>query len=498
MTHLSSGMVVLFCLYWSWREGYRLKQVGRWLLPVGGVLIAVVGGILYLTSGQTSTWRSLELYSAQDLGTLLVGMVRVLLWLVSRLWTTAHWLGLPAYRQESWELYVGGMALVGLGWLIWKKHDPLSLGAVWILSALLPFLLLTEATIRDLPAGPSRYLYLTSAGSSLLWAWGVQQVGRWGRPLSLGGLAALLVFSFVSLKQTEAISFYTSGRNYIAHGQFEEGIAQLQRAIRHAPQVIPLEETYFRLICSLPYTGQDPQPLLREGLEQFPHSFWLSIAKGVLDTQSADPQVRTQGQSLLEELGQYAQQTGQYPLLARNASALYHNLGKGYLREREPLRAIQAFQRALEFEPDKASSLLELSGACALLGILLEEQGNNAEAMASYGKALELDPANTTAHVNLGWLLYAAGRWEEAIAHYQTALATAPSSHAQFNLGLAYLAKGELAAAQAVYAQAVEQFGAEEGGQIGAVGDLEALIAQGRATQTARDILRTHWPAGSR
>jgi tetratricopeptide (TPR) repeat protein len=112
-----------------------------------------------------------------------------------------------------------------------------------------------------------------------------------------------------------------------------------------------------------------------------------------------------------------------------------------------------------------------------------------------YHHLLDTHDADAIAHVNLGGLHYRAGRWDQAIAHNQAALALGPSAHAQFNLGLAYLAKGDEGAARAAYAQGVARFGAEEGERIGAMADLESLAAVGPAAAVAGQILRTYWPA---
>ena len=46
--------------------------------------------------------------------------------------------------------------------------------------------------------------------------------------------------------------------------------------------------------------------------------------------------------------------------------------------------------------------------------------------MRFYGRALELDPSLTVAHVNLGKLLFAAGRFAEALGSFAAATALAP------------------------------------------------------------------------
>lgn len=366
--------------------------------------------------------------------------------------------------------------------------------AAWIICTLLPFLLLNETAIRDLPAGPSRYLYLASAGSSLVWAWGLQQVGqvpRWGRLLALGGLVALLVSSYGYLKKAEAISFYTSGRNYIAHGHTAEGTVQLRRALDRAPGMIPLEEVYFRLVGALPFVSENPNPLLQEGLAQFPNSYLLNLALAVVNTESLDAETRKYSQDLLEQLHQEADQKGLGENFALNVSVIYGNQGKGLLRKREALGAIRSFERALAYLPGKKQTILELGQAYTLRGIQLGARGENQEAAEAYVKALELNSRDAIAHVNLGWLRYRAGRWEEAITHYAAALAAGPSIHAKFNLGLVYLARGEEEAARSAYAQAVEQYGAAAGERIGAVKDLQAL--SGHAA--AGEILHIYWPA---
>ena len=59
------------------------------------------------------------------------------------------------------------------------------------------------------------------------------------------------------------------------------------------------------------------------------------------------------------------------------------------------------------------------------LGILLAKAKQTDEAISHYQRALALDPRYTEAHSNLGLLLAEAGRTAEAIAHYNEALASA-------------------------------------------------------------------------
>ena len=96
--------------------------------------------------------------------------------------------------------------------------------------------------------------------------------------------------------------------------------------------------------------------------------------------------------------------------------------------------------------------------------------------------------------MNLGWILYLYGRFDEAISQYEPVLRDREISVAQFNLGLSYLAKGDIERARSTYAEGISEFGAEEGERIGAKADLEKLIRRGVYAEAARRILITYWP----
>jgi len=499
LSHLATAAVFPFYLYWSWHQGHGLRATLRRVLPLGFVLGLLVLLIFRLTEQVTTTWITLDRYLEEDLAALLAGFCRMFLWLVGRLFTTAHWLPLPVYELQTWELYWGGVVLAGLLVLIWKKVFPLSVWGAWSLLFLLPFLMVSEEITVHVPEGPSRYLYLATAGSSLLVAWAAQRTGmwlirrfqHWGIYLYAGGVVALLGSSYAALKQVEAISFYTSGRYYLAHGDMESGIERLQRAIAQSREAIPLEETYFRLAIAIPYTGADPEPVLREAMALFPDSFWLNSAMAVIEMESVDSGTQKRGQRRFEETRERAVRTRRSEIFTQNMLAIYHNLGTGYFRKGDPIRAIRTYRRAMEFDPDKEKTVQGLSDAYVLLGIQLGEQEKIGEAIVAYRQALEMNPTLISARVNLGWSLYLQGQWEEAIDQYLSALEREPCSHAQFNLGLTYLAMGDIASARAAYALGLRQFGREEARKMGAIDDLEDLIEKGIQVEAASQILQS-------
>lgn len=88
------------------------------------------------------------------------------------------------------------------------------------------------------------------------------------------------------------------------------------------------------------------------------------------------------------------------------------------------------------------------------LGIDLEDVDRERAELA-YRRALELDPENVDAHVNLGRLLQNQGRTEEAREHYRLTLARVPDHQlALYNLGTSFDEVDELDAAVDCYRKA--------------------------------------------
>jgi len=90
------------------------------------------------------------------------------------------------------------------------------------------------------------------------------------------------------------------------------------------------------------------------------------------------------------------------------------------------------------------------------LGTALLQQGRSEEAIAQFGEAMRIDPANATAHYNFGNVLFQQGRTEEAIAHYREAARLNPANaDAHNNLGVALFQQGKTGEAIAHYREAV-------------------------------------------
>ena len=91
---------------------------------------------------------------------------------------------------------------------------------------------------------PSRFLYLSSAGSSLVLAWFVREgmtgaqrfVSAWFRPVALGvPLFGLIATSIFSLHQAETVAYYSSGRSYDARTGQLESLRLYKKSLPVAP-----------------------------------------------------------------------------------------------------------------------------------------------------------------------------------------------------------------------------------------------------------------------
>ena len=280
-SHLASLMAWPFCLFLAWQQGQDLRRALRHLAPFALVLVPALALVLRFTAKRTSTWEALDFFSVAGLWDLIGGIARSTLFFAGRLLSTAHWLPLASHERHPWEYAVGALVLAGLIWLVWKRVQPAALWAGWTLLMLVPFVLLTEKSILDLPVGPSRYLYLPSAGTALILAWALRRVVfalPAGHSIALVlGTIALTASSYYGLHRAEALTFYNSGRTYLAAEDDRTGVAQLRQAIARAPELINLEDAYVRLSMALMRHPYQTATVLKEALARFPQNSYLQV-----------------------------------------------------------------------------------------------------------------------------------------------------------------------------------------------------------------------------
>jgi tetratricopeptide (TPR) repeat protein len=137
--------------------------------------------------------------------------------------------------------------------------------------------------------------------------------------------------------------------------------------------------------------------------------------------------------------------------IAKNPASTMARVNLGVLLNQEGriAEAIAQYRAVLALDPADAEVHNNL-------GIALAAQGSHGEAMAAYAEALRLDPSDAQAHNNLGNTLATQGRLEEAAAQYVEALALAPRyAEAHANLGNVLAMQQRPAEAAAHYAEAI-------------------------------------------
>ncbi|MBT7421927.1 MAG: tetratricopeptide repeat protein, partial [Gemmatimonadetes bacterium] len=473
------------CLYLAWRR-YQRPGAAAPLLAVA----ILIPGLLHFLYPQAPQAR--ETLSIADP----IAAFGLFLGYMGRCLDSAHWL--VAGQIQPWEMIVGAVVLLGLGWLVVRRTGPEADWGLFALLALMPFV--ARETVE-----PSRFFYLSSAGSSLVLAWllhtGIVSlqhfVGAWFRPLAWGiALSGLVATSLFSLHKAETLAYYSSGRSYHARLQHQQALKSYKKAAALAGNTAatPLPEVYFHLASMQLYFNEDPDPALRQALALFPDYLWLNLVKSLVDQENNNTLIQQRGQDHLVACIEQAKREGRENLLVKNLTSLLHNMGKGYFGQQDYPRAIRTFERVLEINPDKHNTRKALGDTYAELGFQYFEQNRHDLAIEAYQQTLDLNPDDRLARISLGWLFYFQGRWQEAIDQYRLALKHEVDADVQFALGLAYLANRDDKAAQTTYAQGIRLFGVEEAQRIGVLQNLDALIKNSEENIVAREIRMAYWP----
>jgi Flp pilus assembly protein TadD len=134
-----------------------------------------------------------------------------------------------------------------------------------------------------------------------------------------------------------------------------------------------------------------------------------------------------------------------------DADAFAHTLaGVTHAQAGDRTGARQAFEAALELQPEYPAALREL-------GAVLRIQGDNDGAIALYERALAVAPDDPIAEHDLGLAFAWAGRYDVARGHYENAVHLDPDfASAVHNLGVSLLQLGRPAEARAQFVRALE------------------------------------------
>ena len=112
--------------------------------------------------------------------------------------------------------------------------------------------------------------------------------------------------------------------------------------------------------------------------------------------------------------------------------------------------AHELFRSALEASPDHPRAL-------HYAGVLAHQQGRNDEAIEFIGRSLALAPDDADWYSNFGIVLQSADKFDLAIEHYRRAIALDPDhANAYSNLGVLLRAIGQMVDAEAAYRMAIK------------------------------------------
>ena len=135
--------------------------------------------------------------------------------------------------------------------------------------------------------------------------------------------------------------------------------------------------------------------------------------------------------------------------VAPESSVAYYNLGRIAENEGQLAEGLELYRRALRNNPLNADAHYNLAR-------LLAKQGEQSEAIAHYRDVLKIRPNDADAHNNLGLLLAARGETAAALDEFHRALQIDPKyAKAFFNLGRALARQNELDKAIESYRQAL-------------------------------------------
>ena len=144
---------------------------------------------------------------------------------------------------------------------------------------------------------------------------------------------------------------------------------------------------------ALLYLDHDSRAIATEALMRFPDDLMLGGIAAVLDGE--DPRTRDRGYQWLQNALNRATGSGLGDVFKQHLSAVYVNLGKGYLRREDFRRAIDALQWARKLAPERAQIATTLSGAYTALAKAQRKRGEVFE--DALKSALEIDAQNTEA-----------------------------------------------------------------------------------------------------
>lgn len=402
--HAGSICAAPFCLYLAWRR-YQQPLAATPLIAVA----ILIPGLLHFLYPQAPQAR--ETLSIADP----ITIIGQFLGYAGRGLDAAHWL--VSGQIQPWEIAAGLVALLGVVWLVVRHTGPAADWGLFALLALLPFA--ARETLE-----PSRFLYLSSAGSSLVLAWLLRSaiisvshfIGIWFRPIALGvALSALVGASLFSLHKAEALAYYSSGRSYDARKQQQEALQLYRKAIARDPRIIPADG-YIRMATAGFLYGDTCQLELSRSIAIYPNYVPPYMLVSIGEFLQADSTRYQRAGALVNAVIEKSSKPSELRHLG--ATALHH-IGLYYAKEGHNERAIEVLKFALSLRPDY---VLALGG----LAEVYKQDGQHEHAIDYYRRFLSVRPELAMVHFNLAALQISTNDLQGAVASLERGVALEP------------------------------------------------------------------------
>jgi len=183
------------------------------------------------------------------------------------------------------------------------------------------------------------------------------------------------------------------------------------------------------------------------------------------------------GQALQIYLEVKAQLTETTDQLKTDLAEALYNLSGEFIWAKGSQASAYSLEGEQAIEVAVALNRNATSGYYYKLGVVKDDAGKYEDAIAAYQQAIALDPKFAYPHIELGNVYFDQGKYEDAIAAYRQAIALDPKYASPYNnLGEVYLFQNQLAKAETAFREAI-QIGGERYNCIFSLGLVKALQA---------------------
>lgn len=229
-------------------------------------------------------------------------------------------------------------------------------------------------------------------------------------------------------RAAEAFDLYNNNR-----GRVQEAVEALKNIMAERKDI---DISYTNLAAIYKGEGRFSESLeiLEQGLRQLPSSYeiFLTYVNYLLSAGRYDDVIKIFNEKNLSQ--------------REHDPEIWNCLGVAYASKKDLAKAISAYEKAISLDKDFPAVFNNLG----TLYFLVFVSARNAEAYEksaqNFNKAIKLDPAYAAAYNGMGALYREAGNLDDAISCWEKAVELRPDfGNALYNLGLAYLDKGDKA-----------------------------------------------------